>query len=970
MEKLTQLLKNDTDPNKPKTNTITKKFLKWNRKQIRDKKTTYYADTTKFYNLSTGRTINKPIDKRNNKLKKSFIKNNDILDSVFTKKDKNRMSFRYVFNNESNNPLQDKYILEKLIYENEINGNYRLIFKVNDNAIIDRTYNIDTDWWNDHFYEFLGTSPSYKFNDPNKLKDGDVIHFIFTKEKNLPFKYYKQNFLDGVNHCFFHPILEFCYDKIENTKSKNIKMKYITKMNIINGKKLKSGEIKKGLIKIYNKGIPEDKIAEVCELLQIGVDIEQPFNTKKLYEYRSQKMPLKVFKFINTRLDHIEKSTKPMGADTIFKGYDAEEVSKDELIKIHDELKKNNEMMIFTKNCYGIIAIRTLNNFYKLPNDFNNACYEFEKETGLDKCNIDYKKYPQLENFIDNATHFNGTIDFRNTEKYKKNIPCNIRHIDMKKAYTRFKDSIYYNGFLGKITDFRKVNNYKEKGLYYIDNINVDNCDESFLFIIDSLRWFDNNNIYADTELQFLEDNGAKFDVIYGAYGNNIDFEFNDTMTNDKELIKAGDNEFEIAYYAKYTGKLASSSNTNSFYMYGNEKFFETLQNNTEYKIDYNYEDKYANIKFDKKYKYSKKHISSQILAYQRLIMAEQLLKMDYKKLVRICVDGIYYEDHEYNIMKSFSHKTKMTFNNSPCESYLSNIFRCNDTNIKLPQAEPRDHYLKEIFIGPGGTGKTHINLNDTGFINTYYIPHSWKLCSEQNQHNIKKSVHHYLFNDSGDNVIERNGNVLIIDECSMLTEKQKEYILNKFSGKIIFLGDIGYQAKPIEEGIEMTVKGFDNVIDMTNKPVYRFKDSFRLDKLCKDLRSIIKSKKNCNVSKCDIQRISKPELKEKYKVEDMILCYHKDNEYNKVFSKFEKYLVTNNTRDYKNGQIVYDKNLIGTNGITGSHRIGYTTHSVQGSTFSKGNLYIDYHSLSTDIRLFYTAVSRGVDWNRIFIIM
>ena len=44
--------------------------------------------------------------------------------------------------------------------------------------------------------------------------------------------------------------------------------------------------------------------------------------------------------------------------------------------------------------------------------------------------------------------------------------------------------------------------------------------------------------------------------------------------------------------------------------------------------------------------------------------MLEQLLQMKFDKLVRVCVDGIYYKEHDIKLHKSFSEKTKMTFNN------------------------------------------------------------------------------------------------------------------------------------------------------------------------------------------------------------------------------------------------------------------------------------------------------------------
>jgi hypothetical protein len=44
------------------------------------------------------------------------------------------------------------------------------------------------------------------------------------------------------------------------------------------------------------------------------------------------------------------------------------------------------------------------------------------------------------------------------------------------------------------------------------------------------------------------------------------------------------------------------------------------------------------------------------------------------------------------------------------------------------------------------------------------------------------------------------NYNVLIIDEISMMTDEEKEKIINRFNRhKIIFCGDVGFQLPPIE---------------------------------------------------------------------------------------------------------------------------------------------------------------------------
>ena len=51
-------------------------------------------------------------------------------------------------------------------------------------------------------------------------------------------------------------------------------------------------------------------------------------------------------------------------------------------------------------------------------------------------------------------------------------------------------------------------------------------------------------------------------------------------------------------------------------------------------------------------------------------------MDMNVDKVVRICCDGIYYENHKFNMKKSFTEKEGMTFRNCPAEEYLSNILQ------------------------------------------------------------------------------------------------------------------------------------------------------------------------------------------------------------------------------------------------------------------------------------------------------
>ena len=988
MESLKLLLDKDTSSIKPKlikkSGQFTKKFLKWNLQQLKSGKTTLYADNTKYYD-PVKRNIKKiPLDKRYKKfkIKPSFLSKNVKVGSSYApqsffnsiKNQSQEFSYELQKDKEISNFLDDEEIrsnilLKTLINQNNISGNYRIIIKGSvDGVLIDDNYNIDNNFWKDHKMDFLKDSEFAIWN--NDILEQQTITFIFSKETKLNYKFFDQAFLNGVSHCFFTPILNHFENIIEGTKAKATKKKYQGLVNKIQGKQLKN-EFKEGYIHKYAKGIKRNDICHVCEDLQIEVVIEQPLNnTEKLFEYRSNKKPLKKFKFLNTRSDHVEYATN----NDLFKQYEPISISQKEMIETKKQLDKDKIYNTYTKNSYGISTLKTLDNYYVLDNEFYNCVKEFEKDTVLEKCDIDALKYPELQSFIDAGTHFNGTIDFVDTSQYREQITKDIKHIDMTKAYTCFEQCKYYNGFMGHITDFREVDNFEEKGLYRIVDIDFSNCSEQFKDLNVMLSWFHNNNIYTDAELRALKEQKATFKITHGAFGTGFDMKLSNDMINKKVLVKHLDSgeDIKIPYYCKYFGMITMTGKTKKFYMDGDKKYFESMnfKNASIY-----YENNTAKIVFDKSTCFNKKHITAQITAYQRLIMLEQLLEMNFDNLVRVCVDGIYYKEHDIKLHKSFSEKTKMTFKNSPCEEYLSGILLSDfntDNNYSLPDAKPRKFYKTELFDGEGGLGKTYHNIFiDKGLINLCYIPHSWKLSTAQTKQlereqgeTLKTSVHHYIFNkESVGFDILKNYSVILIDECSMLTEKQKQYIIENTAGRVIFMGDIDMQLAPCD-GDQMNKSGIDNIERLTKN--WRFQD----DKMI-ELNNILRKngdEKYINYFKLGIKTITKDELKKQYKPEDIILNYYKDNKYGEMFKDIEKYKVVRNTRDYKNGEIVFDKNIQYT-----EFRHGYTIHSVQGETFDK-NIYIDIKSRKGKTllqnRLFYTAISRAKYFGQLHLII
>jgi hypothetical protein len=1011
-------------PNKPKQwikgGKPTKMALKFNRAAIKAGKAYDYLDTSKLVRFTEKGNlgiINKKFDTRYKKptLIKAQKKLN-VFGSVIVRGSASDKSFRYVAQGddevpswmEGSDPLYNNDLLRTLIQDNNIKGDYRILIKINSVIAKDKSYLITSasKFWKDYRLDYQYGSEFMIWNNP-AINEGDVVHFIFTKEKLLTDQYYQQKFLDGkVSHCLLQPIMEWAKEMIAGTKSKDTKKRYNAIISKLEGKKpvdkRNKGVI--GYLEKYKDGIPETELSNFCEDLQIGMDIEQPFNENLLFEYRSVKKCCKVFKFINTRLNHVDfvddSNFGHIQFNSLFKTFEPIPVLKGTMLEFQKQLDDANEFYVYTKNSYGISSIRSLTNYLILKSDFSDTVREFEQShiagsPALKDCSIDAKKYPELQNFIDLGTHFNGTIDFKETKNLKNesNRPASLKHIDMTKAYTQFKNCKYYDGFMMQITDFRKTNKIVSNGLYYVEDIDLTNCAPKFIEIMETVGWYHSYNVYTKEELEALTKYGGKYTITAGCWGARSEFDFgllNQQMLSDKETIMVGDKEISIPYYSKWAGMNCMVNEKKNFWVKGDEKYFKSLNADTSIY----YAEGEARIAYDNTYQYNKKHITAQITAYQRLQMLDQMMEMDVSKIYRICCDGIYYEAHDFKIDKVFSPKTKITFNNEECEDYLSGIIVSKkDRYIDFDSLAPfRENYKTEIFDGAGGDGKTYHNLFiDTGLVNVVYAPHSNKLMSAMSAQyldhfgtKLTTTNHHRLLNEPYATEDTAKYSVYVIDECSMLTEKQKEQLMKTIKGKIIFCGDLSCQCEPVYEKrnraeeadmtdeekaeeaknyIQMTYDGIDNIAEQSPKN-WRFDDTAQL-KAANYLRSCIKNKKLSNMKLLPYQVVDKYYVKANYGVNDIILVsQHKYNDqWTKAFKKLEKYKVTNNTRDYKNGDVCFKK----MKNVTTELRHGYTVHSVQGETFTN-NIYIDMRSM-TSARIFYTAISRAKYSSQIYLV-
>ena len=915
----------------------------------------------------------KRILEKEKKQKQEQKLNYDILDiSKFPKRK----------NNDSNDNRPFKKLLSIFynIYKNYKGNN--LIIRYVINKVIIFTYQVKvasknfSKWWKQYskfgynifrgdseeffykedFYDnnFQGNIYIYKQNDTNKKKDEKIFIKQFFKDHHI-------------SNCLLEPVKQWAISCKNKAETKSTFYRY----NKIEEK------VNNYISKYLDSGVPQDDIENICNDLQIDISVSLPLQKDiKLLEAKSNKKSLRTFNYINTKFNHIELN-EIIHENNFIKTYDEDGekklIDKKYLSQFKKGLDKDNKFYIYKTNDNSISSIITQEGQYKIYNEFQDHINIFERETGLNNCKICDLNDVELSKFVRDSCHYNCSLNFVD----KINEDKQIHHIDMEKAYANFKTCNYYNGFVGKITDFRKTNKIIGIGLYQIDNIDFSKCDIKRILL--KLNIYHNKYIYTSPELKFLKDNNVKFNILSGCWGHSpfhFDFEFKkgvDFMITKKDK----DN---IPYYAKWCGFINSQFLQNKYYLKSSYDYNNILENYGDYydNIQYLEHTNETVITIDKKSNHHLSHINSFITSYQRLNLIEQLLLIDYKNIIKINVDCIYYYGNKNIELKNvFRHKDFKNCILNDCNSSLIPLFEeIND--YKYSNIEVNENYKSKINLGCGGSGKTTKELRDDGLCKKLFCPPSWKLArNKEKEENASVSVWHYITTKDPEvrNKILTNYNVLIIDEVSMMKEETKKYILEEFKlCKIIFCGDLGYQLPPID-GKEMSVKGIDKIEYYKNN--YRCKCP-KLLSLLNKCREMIKDKKDLkfinnyiiNYFNTNDKIINIEKLKQIYDINDMVLSGTnnvKDNYSNIFKGKFEmkKLYITSNSRQYSNGEIIIcnDKPL----GVSSEERYCYTTHSIQGET-AKYKVFIDISKMF-DERMFYTALSRAMYLDQIYLI-
>ena len=856
---------------------------------------------------------------------------------------------------------------------------------------IDETYTVPNNnyskWWNinSQFFWLNSSEPLFGLWNEN-LRDDPKLQsqlLILTLDK-VSEDNFDQYFLDGITHCVFTPIKDWAIDCLENSKSKSAQGRYKTLC-----KKIDNYVIK------YSKGVPEKDISEICNDLQVSISVDLPSTTRsedKFIEVESQKKALKKFSFINTRLNHIELN-KVSTKDNY------ENVSKEEMKAIYKQKTESGEFILWKESMTcGITQINALDKIYKLETDtgYIKAVNDFENNFDIRSYAIEKNSNKQLTDFLYDSVNCNQTMTFlpqfnnQNSKDYaleavvdylgndkeiyekhhtkklaiddeiyndKKTIHNwidkidDLNHIDMKKAYTQGGRCSMYQGYLGKITDFRICDKIVGLGIYKIKNINFNGCSA-----IQKMKCLHENQSYPSPELEFYKKLGITFDITMGCWGSRFDMEFPASMLEKED---------GLPHYCKYYGCLMKFSEYERYTFNCKNLDFAKLNayHAKSSSIRYNYGEETGIVEYPRKQQYHKCHIASFIASYSRITMLEQILKFkDFNQIYSVVVDGIYYVG-SVEVGPLFSDKEKKSIkNNLHCQEYVGNVGK--EKNYSGIGKFREDNRL-EVHLGAGGTGKTHAQLVDRGLVNPLFISPSWKLCRDKKEeYGIKSVPFFHILDDDPDRwrLLYRNYNTFIIDEISMLSNEDKEIIIKRYpEHKIIFCGDPGYQL-PCIEGTEFKI---DDIPVVHHKVNYRCQ-CVKLEAILNLMRKYIEAGVYGNKYENFVKKLGFNVIDEKdmdYDVNDIIITNtnKKKDYYTKKYKNLEKYSVLENTLSWSNGQIVIGSKP---EKIRCELRHGFTCYSVQGIT-CKNKIFIDIGEMS-NMKLLYTAVSRSKRFEQI----
>lgn len=702
---------------------------------------------------------------------------------------------------------------------------------------------------------------------------------------------------------------------------------------------------------------------------------------------------------LNTKYDHL---------DLLQHTYkDIEEVDNEKLFEI-----KNNSLFYIEKN--GLLI--TLNKTYKTKSDeFNDVFTEWKNTNNFNELYI-YEEsdvYNMIFQYDNNLhTFFN---DFEvNNDLYNE--------IDLKKAYYNYSDinyNKYYNGvpsgsFINikcndnfNIDIFNEIYNNNLIGYFEVKIISHLSKEQHFNIL--GLK-INTHHIFTSAQINFLKEY-IEFKFINASYSPSVHIPFNSKFL--------GKDQNGLKHYCKAYGLMLKTSSVIDITikpLQNDTKYYNTIDNDTYdiYKVDGLVKISYKN-KENKNYS----HIANYIHSYTRTLIIDQILNMNINDIFGVKLDSIVvkkssvfdYNNDIFGLKKANIESMLKQINTSALDYGLdiedvsdvtanySSHYKSYFSSCDVGRIEFKDSFLysgdiiknRVVFIGgAGGTGKTSSLLRNLPNKNICYSSSCWNLIQGQKimyPDILGFSLPNLTGNCGGyktEKIQNSNIKYLIIDELTLIDQKDINKIINEYKNCYIFLlGDIDIDGFFYQCTLP-TIK----IFKPNNKLQYiKYTKSYRFNEKLKNkldnLRNTMKLNNNID-NKIKLEGL-KTYVEKRFKFynkEDIVfnsndIGISAVNDYDNNDNELTNYFINKGVKPqyYIKSTIKNKGQLKGQKIETKPEHNNYecklfkTIHSFQGLDLNNDNKIIISITKNFDYNLFYTALSRAKRLDQIIIL-
>jgi hypothetical protein len=596
----------------------------------------------------------------------------------------------------------------------------------------------------------------------------------------------------------------------------------------------------------------------------------------------------------------------------------------------------------------GVRCIRSATGAWRVRDELFDAFEEVQNRLELNQYGLDCIKYPELNDYVREACIVNSAPVSLSNETA-------TGHKDLKAAYTQHKMTAYFQGFLGKIQQSRKLKvSSSEARAFLVEHLGIFRC---------KILSCDNELLVKlgvpvgelvtlpSPELLYFIDHGVKAEIVSGVFGSTWDGDLYSTL-----MEPIGD---VGKPYAQFAGCFGHQSEKKTYKFFGSSDWAGHLK---ACGYETYYSDGTISVKIPKEFYYTRHHILAFITSYTRINMLEAMSKFDVSNLCAVVLDGIYYRGECPELDARFRDKRVKPLNGSGMgwysPSFVSDAFMTPLDDSKM--------LSNCILSGQGGCGKTWSILTDKAFVDILYVVPQHTLGIENaRQHSVRYTTIHKLIGvECKPWKSEKTmPNVCLLDEMTMIDAEWIEKALVMYPQTLFFIaGDaIRHHGKMIAFQTRSGKPGEFNRIFDGGLPIKYFTEDRRsLDDGLKQLKVMLRAMmlEIYTDGEVDDARVLEGWVRKNFPVIPIseISFNVGDTVIAGTHRTHEKLLERGIVSGYLSARNERSKEF-----VEGWKRRGsFTTHSYQGSTIRDGKVFVVVND-GFELAMIYTAVSRAV---------